>query len=71
MSNTTFASTVTAHESFDPSIFWASVMTEWDQLPDLFLDLGDIALSDFFIEMTANAAWISALLVPDTEPAAA
>jgi hypothetical protein len=65
MSNTTFQTAITAHADFDAVAFWASLMVEWDELPDVFLDLGDVARSDFFIEMASNAAWMAASLISD------
>ena len=46
MQNTTFTAAVTDHADFDPIALWASLSNEWDALPDLMLDMGNVADAD-------------------------
>ena len=65
MQNTTFTAAVTDHADFDPIALWASLSNEWDALPDLMLDMGNVADADFFEEMADNARWMVGTLITD------
>lgn len=65
MQNTTFTAAVTDHADFDPIALWASLSNEWDALPDLMLDMGNVADADFFEEMAGNARWMVGTLITD------
>jgi hypothetical protein len=65
MQNTTFTAAVTDHADFDPIALWASLSNEWDALPDLMLDMGNVADADFFEEMADAARWMVGTLITD------
>jgi hypothetical protein len=62
---TTFAASISEHKDFDPIALWASLSIEWDELPDVFLDLGDVALAEFFEELASDARWVAGALIED------
>lgn len=66
MSNTTtFTAAITEHADFDPIAFWASLSNEWDALPDMLLDLGEVVEAEFFEEMAEDARWMVGTLITD------
>jgi len=58
-----FEQAVNDHADVKPAEFWANTLEGWWPLADHHIEAGDVAQSEFYIDMVDSALWLLPQLI--------